>query len=199
MAVQNLVLISDNARPLEGIVEALREKNPEMTVFRAESLDEFLALSRRLRTEFLVADVTIPSPGLKSEDEEEAAFSPTYGNTRRDLSFLKRYIRRHYDEDLSLKRLSVLTAVTGNYLCAVFKDQEGESLGSFITRVRMEKAALFLIIYPDVQVKDIASRVGYRNLSYFDRVFRNCYGVRPCDYRRKYLDTPWLPSAEDTH
>ncbi len=197
MAVQNLVLVSDDKLPLEGLVEQLKGANPDMAVFRTGCLEDFLEVTRHLKAEVLVADLDMRD--FRKESLEEKNFRPTRGNARGDMAFVKRYIRRHCDEDLSLTRLSKMTAITVNYLCSIFKSQTGESLTSYITRIRMEKAALLLVIHPEVMIRDIAARVGYPNKSYFDRVFRSYYGLAPRDYRRKYTEgsIDFLGEAED--
>ena len=92
------------------------------------------------------------------------------------------YIRLHLADDLSLTALSRLVCLSPNYMCMLFRESEGMSLGTFIEQSRMQRAA-YLLITEDSQMQEIAARVGYRRVSYFCRAFKSYYGCTPRTYR----------------
>ena len=70
------------------------------------------------------------------------------------------------------------------YFSTVFKRESGESYTSYLTGVRMEKAAELLKTTDD-KTYFIAAQVGYDEPNYFSYVFKKRYGVSPNKFRGK--------------
>ena len=54
------------------------------------------------------------------------------------------YIKCNFDSELSLEKLSNVAAFSKYYFHRIFKSISGESLNSFVSRVRLEKSAFLL-------------------------------------------------------
>jgi len=81
-------------------------------------------------------------------------------------------------------------------LKAVFKKVYGTSLAAHMKAHRMERAASLLLKTQD-DIGAIARAVGYESQSRFTSAFRECYGVSPGEYRRRYAGgDPIAPSQE---
>lgn len=91
-------------------------------------------------------------------------------------------IRSQYAENLSLQSVSQQINVNPSYLSRIFKQETGENFVAFLTRVRIEKAQLYLRDR-SLKVYEIADRVGYRNTTYFSKIFKRVTGVSPEEYR----------------
>ncbi|KRE69747.1 response regulator transcription factor [Paenibacillus sp. Soil750] len=101
---------------------------------------------------------------------------------RVEIEQVKKYIEDHYNQDLSLKAISSSIFMNLNYLCTIFKNEVGETVNNYITRVRMEKATE-LLRTTDLKVFEIAERVGYPNSNYFSYAFKKFTGAAPIEYR----------------
>ena len=66
----------------------------------------------------------------------------------------------------------------------VFKSVVGESLGRFVQRHRIQRAALELRSRPEATLTDIAFAVGYESLDGFRRAFQTVYGMLPSQWDR---------------
>lgn len=91
-------------------------------------------------------------------------------------------IRSQYAEDLSLQTVSQQINVNPSYLSRIFKQETGENFVAFLTRVRIEKAQQYLRDR-SLKVYEIADKVGYRNTTYFSKIFKKVTGVSPEEYR----------------
>ncbi|MDY3917523.1 MAG: response regulator [Candidatus Limivivens sp.] len=98
------------------------------------------------------------------------------------VSRVKRYIHGHLGEELSRNQLAGQVFMSADYLSRVFQQETGIKLSEYITRTRMEKAAQ-LLEETDMTVGDIADAVGYGNLAYFTKVFRERNQTTPAQYR----------------
>jgi two-component system response regulator YesN len=94
------------------------------------------------------------------------------------------YIELHLHEDVSLTKLGEYVYLHPVYLSRLYKKETGESLSAYITRVRMEKAAL-LLKQTNKKVSDIAQEVGYQKTQYFIRLFKEYYNYTPQSYRNQ--------------
>jgi YesN/AraC family two-component response regulator len=60
----------------------------------------------------------------------------------------------------------------------------GISLWDYLNRFRNQKAKELLLL-TDVSITEIAAEVGYDDVGYFSRVFREITGCSPRDYRQQ--------------
>ncbi|MCD7921902.1 MAG: AraC family transcriptional regulator [Clostridiales bacterium] len=96
---------------------------------------------------------------------------------------VKKYIRQHYTEDLSIKELADVACVSQNYFSAMFKKETGQNYKAYLTSLRMEEA-LRLLRETDDKTYEIAEQVGYNNVRRFVDAFKQIYSVSPMEYRK---------------
>lgn len=97
------------------------------------------------------------------------------------------YIDENYFEDLNLSLLAEKFNMESSYFSRIFRQEMGENPIFYITRKRIEKARS-LIAHTDINLTEIAFRVGYNEYSYFNRVFKKHIGMSPREYRN-YVET----------
>lgn len=91
-------------------------------------------------------------------------------------------IENEYMNNLSLANVAERVGVHPNYLSGLFSKSEGESFGSYLVRLRMQKARDLMDVTA-MKVYEIAQRVGYQDYRWFSKVFKQAYGVTPMEYR----------------
>ena len=95
---------------------------------------------------------------------------------------VKEYIDAKYYEDFDLNSLSYMFNISQNYLSASFKKEVGVSITDYINNTRIHYAKQFLK-NTDKSIKDIAEKVGYKNIRTFNRLFQKHEGITPTIYR----------------
>lgn len=98
------------------------------------------------------------------------------------LETIIRYTDTHYAEDISVNGLADRFGLTPNYLSAQFKRETGMKFTDYVTGLRMTQAKK-LLAESTLQVKQIASRVGYYTTSHFIKAFVRREGMTPLEYR----------------
>ena len=78
------------------------------------------------------------------------------------------------------------------HLHRVFREAVGETIGRFVTRRRLETAALRLAYETDRSVTDIALSSGYSSSSNFTKAFTAYFGVSPSRVRGPLAELPAL-------
>ena len=115
--------------------------------------------------------------------EYEKFLEQSMSESRNEVSTVKNYIYQHYEEDLNLEMLAEKVYLSSGYLSFIFKKETGMNLNRFIRVFRMEKAKE-LLCSTNMKVAQVSEKVGFANVSYFCRSFREYYGSSPESYRK---------------
>ena len=73
--------------------------------------------------------------------------------------------------------------LTQEYLGSQFHKEVGENFSAYIRNYRLLKAKE-LLIGTQLKQYEIAEKVGYADAKYFARVFKECVGMSPAEYRK---------------
>ncbi len=92
------------------------------------------------------------------------------------------YISQHFSEDISLASVAEKLHVNTSYLSTLFRQVTGMTFKEHLNRVRIEEAAR-LLSNTDYPVMEIAIACGYKDQSYFTKVFKKLTGLTPKQYR----------------
>ena len=93
------------------------------------------------------------------------------------------YIKINYsDMNINVSIVAEKFSLTSSYLTKIFKEQTGEVLSNYITRIRLDESKKYLKDN-DLSIKDIAFKVGYYNSNIYIRAFKKYEGVTPGAYR----------------
>jgi AraC-like DNA-binding protein len=96
---------------------------------------------------------------------------------------LNRYIWDNFDQDLKLTDLAGKFHYSESHLRVLFRKRMGMSLGTYILRVKMNRARS-LLINPGLNVSQVAQACGYDSLYSFSRAFKNSTGLSPLAYKK---------------
>ncbi|WP_342438650.1 response regulator [Paenibacillus sp. FSL L8-0436] len=94
------------------------------------------------------------------------------------------YVEKHLDQNIALRDVSNLFSFSPNHLGVLFKQGTGINFSDYVVEKRLEKACT-LLQNPQYKIFEVAGRVGYKNLTYFSRQFKDKYGMTPGDYRKQ--------------
>lgn len=98
---------------------------------------------------------------------------------------LLRYIEENY-KDCSLNDAADRFGLNPNYLSNLLKKHTGASFNELVSKEKLS-AARRLLDNSEMPITEIINYVGYQNMSFFYRKFKERYGVLPGDYRRKEI------------
>lgn len=118
---------------------------------------------------------------ILGEDMEMRSISDDY-----EIARLQHYIEQHYEEKLSVEKLSRISHISPSGLNRAFQREFHTSVMKYILKIRLEKAKL-LLRREDILLTDIAYRCGFCSGAYFTQTFRKELGVTPAEYRKFYL------------
>ena len=99
------------------------------------------------------------------------------------------YIFDHVSEDVRLAEAAALAGMSESGFSRHFQRASGQSFTDTVRKLRLIHAC-HLLEQTDLPVAVVSRRVGYRNLSNFNRQFRATYDRTPSEHRRDQLRTP---------
>ncbi|MEI6578482.1 MAG: AraC family transcriptional regulator [Eubacteriales bacterium] len=99
------------------------------------------------------------------------------------------YVKSNYQNKITLDDIAQHVYLSRSYLSSVFKDETGESLFSYINKVRVEKSKPYLLD-TEISLLDISGLCGFEDQSYYTKVFKNTVGMSPRTYRNNRGRTP---------
>lgn len=97
---------------------------------------------------------------------------------------IKNFILSNLDCDINISLLAEFFHYNKLYLGRLFKKEAGISVTDYINSQRI-KYACWLLDNSDQSIISIASRVGFNNVTYFNRLFKSVHGISPTAYRSK--------------
>lgn len=98
------------------------------------------------------------------------------------------FIDSNIDKTLNLATLANVANFSPYHFHRIFSAFTGETLNSFIKRLRIEKAASLLLNNAETPVSEIAFLCGFNSESVFSRTFKEYFKYSAKQYRQKMLD-----------
>ena len=99
------------------------------------------------------------------------------------IEAVRRYIGDHIDEPLGREVLASVAGFSVPHLHRIFALHVGESIASYVRRMRMERAGRKLRMGA-VDITEIALAAGYVSHAAFGKAFKHQFGLSPSEFRR---------------
>lgn len=100
------------------------------------------------------------------------------------VSKIQRYVLENLESNLTIKDISSQVFLAPTYLCAVFKEETGDTINAYITKHKMEYAAK-LLSSGDYRVYEVGKKLAYTDVKYFSNLFKRYFGVSPSEYMER--------------
>ncbi|MFD0961043.1 response regulator [Paenibacillus chungangensis] len=98
-------------------------------------------------------------------------------NTHMLIKQILKLVEENLDLELTLHSVADQLYVNSSYLSRLFKKETGKAFSTYVLERKMNCAKEYLI--NGDKVYDAAAKAGYRDVSYFIRVFRKYWGITP--------------------
>lgn len=190
-------------------IRLIREKNPdlvfmdvEMPRFNGLDVIKMINLDNDIDTEFII----ITAYGNFSYAQEalrlgvkDIILKPIDGNSllngiNRALDFnltdnqllneIIAYLGKNYNKQIRLDELSLRFHTSENNINQLLKKYFDMTLISYVNKIRIDKS-ICLMNADHLNAKEVYTDVGFNNLNYFYKVFKNITGKTPKEYFEK--------------
>lgn len=107
---------------------------------------------------------------------------------RRLLEKAVGFIEEHISEPVSLEQVAQAASLSPFHFHRIFSAVMGETLNSYVNRVRLERAANYLIKNPAMTVTEAATACGFTSSASFARSFKQYFSIPASQYRHLKLE-----------
>lgn len=99
-----------------------------------------------------------------------------------------RYVIDHFKDEPDSKEAASIACMNEAAFCRYFKRRTEKTFSQFVNYVRVTHAT-DLLSKENWSIASICYECGYKNVSYFNRQFKNIMGVTPMEYRSNHVGT----------
>lgn len=100
------------------------------------------------------------------------------------ISKVLEYIQLNLSGELSLEKIAEIANYSPFHFHRVFTEFVGETPKQYIIRLRLERIAHYLKVFPSLSISELADKSGLSSLSTFSRAFKNYFGMSAEAYRK---------------
>jgi len=97
---------------------------------------------------------------------------------------IQNYIEEYYSQPITRESLAQMLNYSVPYIAKQFKQKTGRSIIDYLIQIRIQKAQ-HLLIHTTSSLQEIASSVGYEDVSYFIRIFKKYSGQTPMQFKQQ--------------
>ncbi|WP_281975150.1 AraC family transcriptional regulator [Halobacillus litoralis] len=156
--------------------------NKAMSLFQIASYEGMEAVLAR---EGELASVLLDQMrGSHSEHWEKSGKKRPY-SSEPSIKAIKDYILERYQDDVTLDHLAVHLNISKYHLHRSFTNAVGMTPREFLHHVRLRKAAC-LLKGKDMEITEVAFKVGFQSISTFNRSFKKFYGKTPTQFLKEF-------------
>lgn len=96
------------------------------------------------------------------------------------------WIRTHYDHPISVSSMAEQFNYHPTYLTSIFKKYTGNTILTYLNQTRIAAAKNLLMSNRDLHIYQVAHICGFSEAKYFMRLFKECEGITPSQYRKAF-------------
>lgn len=100
------------------------------------------------------------------------------------VDVVKDFFTKNIGKKLTLNDICGKFNYSRSFICKTFKEQTGETLFTCFNRMKIEEAKR-LLKHTDLSPARIAESLGFKEVKYFDAIFKKQLGVSPTTYRKQ--------------
>ncbi|MDW5289227.1 AraC family transcriptional regulator [Formosa sp. PL04] len=138
-------------------------------------LECFIILLRLLQT------TSVASFESLSSFIYDKTYTDNEGKRMRDVF---EYTMTHFSQEITLETISEVAVMTKNAFCKYFKKRTNKTYFQFLNELRIEHACRLILKDNDLSISEIAYRSGFKNISNFNRQFKNVKKCIPSIYKK---------------
>jgi AraC-like DNA-binding protein len=88
--------------------------------------------------------------------------------------------------DLNLDTMVASIGVSRTKINDILKSEFSYTFTGYLNKLRLTEAARLLAVKEEANIAEIAYSVGYKNVSYFNKLFKEEYGCTPKTFKSLY-------------
>ncbi|MFD2563135.1 AraC family transcriptional regulator [Aquimarina rubra] len=113
-------------------------------------------------------------------------------NEGKRMAIVFQAVMNEFNRDFSLKEVADLANMTPNAFCRYFKQRTNKTFFQFLIEVRIENVCRLLSKETEITISEASYNSGFKNLSNFNRKFKEIKGITPSNYKKRLHDSHFV-------
>ncbi|MEA4822305.1 MAG: helix-turn-helix domain-containing protein [Erysipelotrichales bacterium] len=166
------------------LIENIKEKIYLDMIYKKPWLEKFVwSKSFIYKQDFHIEEEKLIIKAWERDFTGVANIIKKYGVLDNKLIYnIGKHIIVHVDEKITLDDLSKSVYLNKSYISHIFKKVSGMSVKEFMVDVKMDRAKI-LLMDKDRKIYEISEQLGYNDVEYFRKKFKDVTGISPTDFR----------------
>jgi AraC-like DNA-binding protein len=143
------------------------------SIKKASNLNRFI-IFLKIISELLKADIQPLSKFIYQRKYSD--------NEGKRMSNIMEFTMNNFHKEIDLDTIANISNMTPNAFCRYFKQRTNKTYFQFLIEVRIENACR-LLKNQDILIAEVSEKSGFKNISNFNRKFKENKGVTPSKYR----------------
>ena len=147
----------------------------------------FLGLASETHLERFISFLNILKQISQARTKSLSSFiySRVYSeNEGERMSNVMNHAISNFDQEITLDEIANIANMTPNAFCRYFKQRTNKTFFQFLLEIRLEHACRLLVKTKDLNISEISDASGFKNISNFNRKFKEFKGVTPTSFRK---------------
>jgi AraC-like DNA-binding protein len=175
-----LLLTEDEANELKPLSDEMIEE------MYSNSVDK-LAMIKKILHIYLHKIKRIYNKKINNFTVEEKKSKTLFNRFRREVNdYIQQLTSQRKMTTPTVSLIAKQLFVNSNYLNSSIKNLTGKTASAHIQEKVLLEAKSFLL-HTDLQVSEIAFKLGFENTSYFNRFFKKSTNLTPTEYRKEFV------------
>jgi AraC-like DNA-binding protein len=121
----------------------------------------------------------------KTKSLSSFIYSKVYSDDEGErMSNVMNHAISNFNKDITLNEVSNIANMSPNAFCRYFKQRTNKTFFQFLLEIRLEHASRLLLKSKDMTVSEISDDSGFKNISNFNRKFKEFHKVTPTSFRK---------------
>lgn len=162
--------------------------NPEQQLWLEEELFKLTAENKKtnepenkLYIKMMIVEILIFIKRISLKSVSQNLDYPD--QKHKNISKIAAYISQNYQKSLTLSELASKFNYSSAYLSRAFKEVTGFNFVEYKNNIRIKEASK-LLQQSELSVTEIATEVGFNNITHFGRIFKEFTDLSPLEYRK---------------
>ena len=169
--IQKLFKISENGGIVTDNNQAILTLFSELK--KASNLNRFI-LFLKIINQLLQVDIKPLSTFIYQKKYSD--------NEGKRMSTIMEFTMSHFQNEITLNNIASIANMTPNAFCRYFKQRTNKTYFQFLIEVRIENSCR-LLKNKDLLITEVSEKSGFKNISNFNRKFKENKGITPSKFR----------------
>lgn len=194
--IENITIVFSNALltnlavtfpEIETVISAIQKKRDAIS-FSGNTLRQLqkimTSMIRETKIEQISSLIRLLVLIASSEDTNIVGRPTIEDKYNKRLQQVYWYVMNHFQQDITLEEISKFVNMEKTSFCAFFKKMTGKTFFSYLAEYRIDSSCQMLL-KTEKSISEICFEAGFRDVPYYNRVFKKQKKVTPTSYRQQ--------------